>query len=346
MRPRGGDPANGYVGGWAGFALELAWARLSAAARRRALAAPRPRPPVPVIAVGNLAVGGTGKTPCAAWVAGHLLARGRRVAVVARPVGGRVPGAEGDEIALLRALVPGARVVAARDKSAAALEAGRALAAAGPGGAMVVDDAFSTARLVRDLDLVLLDAARPLGNGHLLPYGPLREPPSALARAGVIILTRADRIDPETRARTVRALAAIAPGVPVAAARLAPLGLRRGEDGVAVALEPGTPVVCVSGLARPGDLAASARALGAHVADERAYPDHHRFRAGEWAAARARAARQGARLVVSAKDAVRLAPEWRAGTLVLDVGWSWIDGAERVTGAIDEALERGTTEGR
>jgi tetraacyldisaccharide 4'-kinase len=346
MRPRGGDPANGYVGGWAGFGLELLYARLSAAAWRRALAAPRVRPPVPVISIGNLAAGGSGKTPCAAWLARRLLERGRRVTLVARPVGGPVPGAEGDEIALLRSLVPRAGVVAARDKAAAALAAGRALDAAGPGGLVFVDDAFSHPRLERDLDLVLLDAARPLGNGHLLPYGPLREPPTALARAGAIVLTRADRLDAETLERTIQALAPLAPGVPVGAARLAPTGLVGADDGIAVGIEAGTPVVCLSGLARPHELAVSARALGARVVGERSYPDHHRFSDREWRAARDAARAHGARLVVSAKDAARLDPARRRETWVLEVEWTWVEGEERITRAIDAALERAGGEGR
>jgi tetraacyldisaccharide 4'-kinase len=176
------DPMGGFVSGWAGFALEKAYhaGQRFLAARDRARAV---RAAAPVVSIGNLVVGGTGKTPCTLWAAGALHARGVRVALVARPGGGAVPGAEGDEIALLRAGAPFARVFAARDKSQGAAQAAHALRAESGPCAVVVDDGFSHARLVRDLDVVLLDAARPIGNGHLLPRGPLREPPTARCAA-------------------------------------------------------------------------------------------------------------------------------------------------------------------
>jgi tetraacyldisaccharide 4'-kinase len=188
---------------------------------------------------------------------------------------------------------------------------------------------------------VLLDAARPLGNGHLLPYGPLREPPTALARAGVLVLTRADRLDEAALARTEQALHVLAPGVPIARAALEPTGLVGAADGAAVALAPGTPVVCLSGLARPRDLGHSARALGARVVAEHGFADHHRFTAAEWAKARADAAREGALLVVSAKDATRLSPGERRGVHVLEVAWRVIAGEEAIEHALDRALGAG-----
>jgi tetraacyldisaccharide 4'-kinase len=253
-----------------------------------------------------------------------------------------LPGAEGDEIALLRTLVPAATVVAAKRKADGAADAARALAAAGPGGVVVVDDAFSHRRLERDLDVVLLDAARPLGNGHLLPYGPLREPPTALARAGALVLARADRLSVVERERTHAALARLAPGVPQAAGRLAPAGLVRGDDGAPATLPGGAAVVCVSGLARPAELGRSARALGLTVVAERAFADHHRFSDGEWREALAVAERNGARLLVSAKDAARLDRAQRAQAVVLEVEWEWIGaGGSAVEAAIDRAAGKG-----
>jgi tetraacyldisaccharide 4'-kinase len=334
------DPGDGFVSGWAGYALERAYLAGLRWNEARVLRRGPVRVDFPVVSIGNLAVGGTGKTPCAIWTARTLLDGGIRVAIVARPVGGPVPGAEGDELALLAERVPRAQVVAARNKSRGALAAAAALRTATPEvgaeaaqATIVVDDGFSHRGLARDLDVVLVDAARPIGNGHLLPRGPLREPPSALARADVVIATRSDRIDPARLDETLSALARLAPRAVIAAAWLAPTGLASGTD----APQAGQRVVCLSGLARHGELARSARALGLSVVLDLCYPDHHRFSAAEWRAAEQAAAGTDGGLVVSAKDAMRLTPERRARVRVLEVEWRFARGeaetAERLFGA-------------
>ncbi len=332
--PDRSDPGDGFVAGWAGFALESAYARLAIAARARALAGPRVRVPVPVISIGNLAVGGTGKTPCTAWLAQRLVARGFAVRIVAGQVGRKVAGGATDEAALLARLVPAAPVLVARRKADGVRSAWAAGATA-----ILVDDGFSHHALDRDLDVVLLDATRPLGNGHLLPYGPLREAPTTLVRAGAIVLTRADRVDAARLEQTRAAVAILAPGVPTAAARLVPDGFRAGGAGAPVAVPAGQRAVCVSGLARPRDLAHSVRSLGVEVIDERVYADHHRFTLAEWAAARRAAERAGAWLVVSAKDAMRLPAGALSAAHVVDVEFAWLGDASGVEQAIDRAMQ-------
>lgn len=315
--------AERLLGGRAGFVLERAYLAGLRWRERRALAR-TVRAEAPVVSIGNLAAGGTGKTPCTIWAAQALRAGGVRIAIVARPCGGAVPGAEGDEIALLRERLPFARVVAARVKSAGALAAARVLRAEGGGPcAVLVDDGFSHRALARDLDVVLLDAARPLGNGHLLPRGPLREPPTALARAQVVIATRADRVEPARLEETLAALGRLAPDAVLAAAAHVPrevgAGIARGRD-----------VVCLSGLARAGELAHSARALGLRVVQDLCYPDHHRFTAREWRDAERAARGLDGGIIVSAKDAVRLTPAQRARARVLDASWRFVRGEDEV----------------
>lgn len=162
------------------------------------------RAPVPVISVGNLTVGGTGKTPMVDDLVKSLLGHGRRVAVVSRGYGGQgagrvgvvcagdgpllPPGVCGDEPYLLAQRNPRALVLVAPRRAEGIRLAVERFAA----DVILLDDGFQHLSVARDLDIVLLDARRPFGNGHLLPAGLLREPLSALSRAGVVVLTRSD----------------------------------------------------------------------------------------------------------------------------------------------------------
>lgn len=160
------------------------------------------RLPRPVISVGNLTVGGTGKTPVTAWIARHLMQQGLKVAVLSRGYGGSWEGrvaivsdgrkllltAEqcGDEPYLLASTIPGLLVVIGSDRHKAGLLAMEHLAP----DVFLLDDGFQHLRLHRDLNILLLDCHHPLGNGHVLPAGPLREPQAAAKRAGLLIYTR------------------------------------------------------------------------------------------------------------------------------------------------------------
>jgi len=156
------------------------------------------RADVPVVIVGNLTVGGTGKTPVAAWLARQLGLRGHRVGIVLRGYGGQASGGPqvvtaasdprsvGDE-AVLHALRGPHVVVAGADRVAAAR-----LAAAEGAEIVVCDDGLQHLRLGRDYEIAVVDAARGLGNGQLLPAGPLREPSGRLGRVGALVLTRRD----------------------------------------------------------------------------------------------------------------------------------------------------------
>jgi len=160
--------------------------------------------PAPVVSVGNLSTGGTGKTPVALHLAESLAAAGRRAAIVSRGYGGRrtqdpmtvEPGSDpaqtGDEpLMMARRLGPG-RVVVGRGRLGAAL---RALALEPPPDLLILDDGFQHRALKRDLDLLLLDGVRGWGNGRMLPLGDLREPMAGAARASCLVVTRAARAD-------------------------------------------------------------------------------------------------------------------------------------------------------
>lgn len=262
-------------------------------------------PELPTISIGNLTVGGTGKTPVASWVADWWLRRGVRPAIVLRGYGA-------DEEAVHRRLLPDAVVVAGSDRV-------RAIAQARAEGAEVVvlDDGFQHRRVRRALDLVLVSveqvAAELFATGRwrapLLPAGPYREPPTALHRAHAIILTRKSA-DDATVARVAHAVGAMAPALPIIVAGLRPGGLVP-VGGTPRASQPplaGGRVLAIAGIGAPTLFAAQLTALGATVT-LRAFPDHHAFSSADIGALVA-SAREADLAVCTLKDAVKLAPMW------------------------------------
>ncbi|HYN27798.1 MAG TPA: tetraacyldisaccharide 4'-kinase, partial [Burkholderiales bacterium] len=148
----------------------------------------------PVISVGNLTVGGTGKTPLVCWLAQWFREQGAAVTLISRGYGAK-RGQPNDEALELAARLPGVPHLQNADRVAAAEEALRT----NPRQVLIFDDAFQHRRIARDLDIVLLDALEPFGYEHLLPRGLLREPIESLSRAHVVALSRADAVDVPTR---------------------------------------------------------------------------------------------------------------------------------------------------
>jgi tetraacyldisaccharide 4'-kinase len=271
--------------------------------------------PVPVWSVGNLTAGGTGKTPLVLWLAGRLRAAGVRVGVLARGYR-RAPGAElNDEGMLLARRLPGLLQVQDPDR----LRGGRELVRRGAE-LVLLDDGFQHRRLRRDLDLVCLDAADPFAGRVLLPAGDLREFRSALRRAQIGVLTRADRLSAEQLAERRARIARVAPDLALHAARHAPAGFVRRPGG---ALAPddsvrGRRVLLLAAIARPDAFAATLAGLGAEVVAQVVRRDHHHWSAGELAQVAARAREAGASVVTTEKDDVKL-DRWDEPRLVLRI---------------------------
>ena len=257
---------------------------------------------VPSISVGNLSVGGTGKTPVSAWIAAQLIEAGVRPAVLLRGYGG------GDEVLVHARLVPSAIRVADPDRV-------RGAARARTEGAevLILDDAFQHRRAKRNLDIVLV-AAEQGSAKRLLPAGPLREPRGSLRRAQVLVVTR--------KSATLAAAEAVAaewseaaPGIEVVVAALVPERLERVGDG-----EAGSPrslgldglrdvrVLAISALGAPAAFEAQLASAGADVVSA-AYPDHHAFQEAEIGTLAQRAATVD-RVVCTLKDAVKLEGRW------------------------------------
>lgn len=269
---------------------------------------PTLRAHVPVISVGNLTLGGTGKTPLVAWTARRCLAAGRQPAIVSRGYGAE-RGQTSDEAAELAIVLPGVEHVADRDRVAAA-----AVAVSHGAGAIVLDDGFQHRRIARDLDIVTIDATDPFGCGHLFPRGMLREPLGGLARAQAVVLTRADAVEPDRRREILAALAASCrhrgPQVWAQAAH-APHRLRT-QAGRELPLDAvrGRRVAAFCGIGNPAAFRHTLERLGADVVEFRAYPDHHAYTADDVAVlGRLVAAAHADLAVTTLKDLVKLPHE-------------------------------------
>lgn len=263
----------------------------------------RVRLPVPVISVGNLAAGGTGKTPLVIALADELLRQGRHPGVVARGYR-REPGQtlndEGREIAsALGDLVP-------QRQDADRVAAGRALLQAHPRtDVLLLDDGFQHRRVRRDLDIVLLDGTHPLAAAHLLPRGRLREPPTALARADLVVVTRAEGLAPPQRLDRAMEIARFT-DAPIAFAATRVLRIEGLPDTHPATLY-GLPVALLSGIGAPRAFRATVEGLGADVRWHVTTGDHRTVSPERWEALRERAHDVGARaLLVTRKDAMKL----------------------------------------
>lgn len=274
------------------------------------------RAPVPIVCVGNLTAGGAGKTPVALDLLDRLTARGVAAHALSRGHGGRLAGPlrvdpanhtaadVGDEPLLLAAAAP---AWIARDRAAGARAAIQAGARA-----IVLDDGFQNPGLAKDLSLVVVDGATGFGNGRVIPAGPLREPVAdGLARAQAVVVIGPD-------ATGVAAM--VGAHLPVLGARLEP-------DPEAAAGLSATRLLAFAGIGRPGKFFDTLRGLGADLAEAVPFPDHHLYTPAELEGLLSRATLLDARLVTTAKDAVRLPGDLRNRVAVLPVRIVWHDPA-------------------
>ncbi len=300
-----------------------AWIYQGATGVRNALAAPPFRAGVPVVCIGNLVLGGAGKTPVAIDVARRLLDRGVDTHFLSRGYGGRARGPlrvdpavhaaalVGDEPLLLANVAP---TWVAADRPTG----GRAAIVAGAE-AIVMDDGFQNPSLAKDLSLLVIDGGYGLGNGRVFPAGPLRESTaSALSRADAVVVIGDDAAAVtakfEVRCEVLRA------------------DLLPGPQSDALC---GQRVVAFAGIGRPEKFFETLGTLACQIVETHAFADHHPYGEAELAGLKEAAARSSATLVTTEKDWVRIEPAARHGILSLPVALRWRDPA-----AIDGRLEK------
>jgi len=269
----------------------------------------------PVISVGNIAVGGTGKTPTVAALARYFMARGKRVVVLSRGYGGTLAGkicivsdgkkllataAEaGDEPYLLAASIPGLMVMVGADR----YQAGRVAEERLTPDIFILDDGFQHLRLQRDLNILLLDSRKPFSNGSTFPAGLLREPKSALERADLVIFTR------YTDGNQLQVAQAI--HKPFCRAVHALTGIVSLPDGPVQPFTAlaGKSVMAFAGIADPAAFFEALEGEGVQLVTTLAFADHVRYEEEEIAAlCRLKYASRSACLITTGKDAVKLAP--------------------------------------
>ena len=281
---------------------------------------------VPVVSVGNLTTGGTGKTPLVEWVCRTIdvvthegVREGKRVCVLTRGYGRANPNTQvvvsngadllageleaGDEPLLLARNLQGiAAVVSNPNRVAAGEWALENLQSE----VFVLDDAFQHLGISRDLDIVTIDATNPWGGGRLLPYGRLREPISGLSRADCVVITRAEQA--ENLEAVTNVIKRIVGYAPVFSSRMLTRGFRSiNGDPIDATAFPAEPVAAFCGIGNPTSFFNYLRRERYQLALTRTFPDHHQYKQAEVDTLVADATANGAkRLITTAKDAIKL----------------------------------------
>ncbi len=307
---------------------------------------------VPVISVGNITTGGTGKTPLVEWLARRLVGEGRKVCILTRGYGrtnsGRrvivsdaqkvlaTPDEAGDEAFLLASKL---KSLVAVISDADRIAAGKWAISQFGVDTLLLDDAFQHLRVHRDLNIITVDATNPWGGGHLLPFGSLREPLSGLERADCILLTRTEQID--TTDGIVTRLSKLSRGRPVFLSQMQTRGFSSvvNLDVLDSTTSPENPIAAFCGIGNPKAFFHQLQSEGCQLALTRAFPDHHSYNQAELRSLVQEAKKAGARgLVTTAKDAVKLSSfDFEIPCYVLEIEIA-IDDEERLMEIIRQSV--------
>ena len=292
------------------------------------------RAPVPVICVGNLTAGGAGKTPLVAWLFDQLAARGWQPAILSRGYGGSAtkplwvdPAVHdaatcGDEPLML---ADGRDVMVSRDRAKGA----RMIAEHGLHDVILMDDGMQNPYLVHDLTIGVFDGASGIGNGWLIPAGPLRTPlGEGIAQLDLAVINGED----ETRIAS-----RLGQTMPVFTATLQP-------DTTVIEELGDTPLLAFAGIGRPARFFKSLEAAGGQIARRLSFADHHPYSQHDLAQIQEDAQRHGAAMITTKKDWMRLPPDWRARVAMLPVSIE-IEGEEALLSQVETHIRHGAVDG-
>jgi tetraacyldisaccharide 4'-kinase len=295
---------------------------------------------VPVVSVGNLTLGGTGKTPMVKWLARWFVDRGYRVAIVSRGYGAAA-GKENDEAMELHQSLPDVPHVQNPNRFVAATRAIEEFHA----DVIVLDDGFQHRRLARDLDIVLLDALEPFGYDHVFPRGTLREPVNGLSRAQLVCLSRADVVSADERESIRHRVTEMAPRAAWCELIHAP-SLLINSDGTTQPLDAlsGKRVAAFCGIGNPAGFKHTLAATGCEVVVSHVFPDHHAYTPADVQLLNKEFGHEKIDFVVCThKDLVKLNRAEISGVPLwaITVEMRFLSGQERFEQALENATQRG-----
>jgi len=295
--------------------------------------------PCPVICIGNLTTGGTGKTPLVAWLCRHL-SKEKKLSIAVLTRGYKSSHTQTDEPAMLEKQLGNVPVIVNADR----VEGTKMALARGPVDVFVMDDGFQHLRLTRDLNILTLDATNPFGHDQLLPAGLLREPVTSIQRAQCVVITRSDQISAKKLEALTGTLHAMAPGLPLATTVHAPtrVHLTDTPPEPSVWLK-GRAVFAFCGIGNPQAFFTTLEKLGARLVGTRVFDDHHHCTPTDFNELHEEALQNQAEILLTTEknfpDIAAVSTRSSMPVAYLAVELAFESGEDRVKELIQEALD-------